>query len=124
MTENHKFIAPPLPASIKMQGSIFRADRHGTDTFFVNDNIVLTEGKSFQPGTVFSISRRGIDMLAPYEANETVRRLWCKLSKIPYRELEAAIRKRNEERASRERASEVDFLRKNAKRLGFKVVKA
>lgn len=72
--------------------------------------------------TVFSVSRP-LHLAHSYRVNDKVRRAYCRLAGVQFKDLKAAVKADLAERESSEQAREVARLRSDARKRGYTLVK-
>lgn len=119
-----KFIVPALPVGDHV-GTFHQHDGWSRKaTFFTAAQSITTmAGKKYPAGTVFVTRTRELDLVREHESNDKERREWCRIAKVPFKEIDALIKHRRDTAEERARESELARLKDRAAQVGFELVK-
>ena len=116
--DNPRFIVPALPPGSWTGVITVDNQWRGVKFFEAHDKI-----GDRPAGTVYVISHRDLNLTEEYGANDRERRTWCRLAKVPYKELRFALNERNRTHAEKANQESLKRLHERAKQLGMKLVK-
>lgn len=104
----------PLPNGFKADGCTVVRVKGDRDKVFVKA----------PDGTIYTAGMRPVDMARDWDANDTQRRAFAKLAGVKFTAVDGARKARNKVQADRDKAREIDRMKRRAKALGLCVTNA
>lgn len=102
----------PLPEGTHEGATIVRGSRSSQPTLVKLAN-----------GVVYTLQHRSMDMATEYESNDATRRVFSKLSGVPFAEIKKAHKKAKAESIARDKERRLESAKRYAASNGYKLVK-